>query len=133
MHTARTAKELGRDMWSIPGRITEEVSRGTNLLMREGANIFLDISDFIQTITAGHGQMAIDFDGGNEASGHEKAAPVLDDTEKAVYSLLQRMGAKTEDDIVAESGLDFVDVNMALMNLEAEGLIYSTGGRYAVG
>lgn len=129
MHTARTAKELGRDMWSIPGRITEEVSRGTNLLMREGANVFLDINDFIMTITAGHGQVVIDFGG---EGGNNSAAPVLDDTEKAVYSLLQRMGAKTDDDIMIETGLDVTDINMALMNLEAEGLIYSTGGRYAV-
>ena len=78
---------------------------------------------------AGHGQVVIDFGG---EGGNNAAAPVLDDTEKAVYSLLQRTGAKTEDDIVAESGLDVVDVNMAIMTLEAEGLIYSTGGRFAV-
>ena len=125
MHTARTAKELGRDTWSIPGRITEEVSRGSNLLIREGAKVFVGISDFMAEITAGKIQTAIDFEPENTA-----AAPELNDNEKAVYSLLQRLGAKTDDDIMTESGLDFMDVSMALMNLEAEGLIVSTGGRY---
>ena len=124
MHTARTAKELGRDTWSIPGRITEEVSRGTNLLMREGAKVFVGIQDFMTEIKAGQVQTAIDFT--------DAATPVLDDSEKTVYSLLQRMGTKTDDEIMIESGLDFADISMVLMNLEAEGLIVSTGGRYSV-
>ena len=132
MHTARTAKELGRDTWSLPGRINEEANTGSNKIMNEGVRNLYGIGGFIREITAEHGRTVLGFGGGDEASGHDNTAPAFDDTEKAVYSLLQRKGAKTEDDIVAESGLDVADVNMAIMTLEAEGLIYSTGGRFAV-
>ncbi|MBQ7170138.1 MAG: DNA-processing protein DprA [Synergistaceae bacterium] len=131
MHTARTAKELGRDTWSLPGRINEAANFGSNKIMNEGVRNLYDIGGFIREITAGHGQAVIDFCGGDDASGHENNAPALNDSEKAVYSLLQRTGAKTDDDIIAQTGLDLMDVNMAIMNLEAEGLISSSGGRYS--
>ena len=131
MYTARVAKELGRDTWSIPGRINEQANTGSNKIMNEGARTLYDINEFIRTITAGHKQVSINFDGGASDSDNETAALELSDDEKAVYSILQRKGSVTGDDIVAESGLDFMDVSMVLMNLEAEGLISSSGGRYS--
>ncbi len=131
MHTARIARELGRDLWSIPGRIVDDVSMGTNLLIREGSNIFVSINDFISTITGGR-ENSIDFDETNEASGNERPEINLSDDEKVIYSLIQRQGGRTSDEIVTESGLDFVSVNMALMNLEGEGLIADMAGRYTV-
>ena len=133
MHTANTAKELGRDTWSIPGNIDKDSNTGSNKIMNEGVKNLYSIGGFIREITAEHGQASINFDDDEEKPGHENASlsPVLDDSGKAVYSLLQRMGAKTDDDIAAESGLDFEDVSMALMTLEAEGLIRNIGGRYA--
>lgn len=129
MHTARTGKKLGRDTWSIPGRITDEVSRGTNLLIREGANIFISIDDFIRSIVKGNEQLGFDFDDSVNAEVSE--APELSDEEKKVYSVIQKKGSIMIDEVILESGLDFMDVQMAVTNLEAEGLISGSGGRYS--
>ena len=131
MHTAKIAKGLGRDLWSIPGRIIDYASKGTNLLIRDGSKVFVTISDFVSTITEGR-ENSIDFDETNEASGNERPEINLSDDEKVIYSLIQRQGGRTSDEIVTESGLDFVSVNMALMNLEGEGLIADMAGRYTV-
>lgn len=46
--TADFAIEQGKDVYALPGRITDELSRGCNRLIRQGAGIFLDIDDFMQ-------------------------------------------------------------------------------------
>lgn len=131
MHTARIARELGRDLWSIPGRITDDVSKGTNLLIRDGSKVFVTINDFISTITGGR-EISIDFGGTSEASGNERPELNLSDDEKIIYSLLQRHGGRTNDELISESGLDVMAVSMALMSLECEGLIADMAGRYTV-
>lgn len=131
MHTARIAKELGRDLWSIPGRIIDDVSMGTNLLIREGSNIFVSINDFISTITGGR-EISIDFGGIDEASRNDNAEKDLTDEEKIIYSLIQRKDGRTNDELISESGLDVMAVSMALMSLEGEGLIVDMAGRYSV-
>lgn len=127
MHTLRRARELGRDTWAIPGRINEEANLGSNKAMNDGVKTLADIGEFIKAITEGQRQVSIDFDGVE----NERSAPELDDNEKIIYSLLQRTGARSDDDIACESGLEMVDVNIALMTLEAEGLIRNEGGRYS--
>ena len=120
MLTARAGLELGREVWSVPGRITDEVCRGTNALLGEGARVFTGITDFLE-LTTGHAQMNISF--GDDAE--------LSDDDKIIYSLLQRQGGRTLDELIIESGLDVVTVQSALMSLEADGLIMNTSGRYS--
>ena len=118
MHTARIGIELGRDVWSIPGRITDDVSRGTNLLVREGTNIFLGISDFIKIIT-GHEQINIAFmdSASDSEAANTTTPPELSDDAKTVYSLIQRYGGRTADELLTDSGLDFMAVQSAIMDI----------------
>ena len=132
MYTGRTGIELGRDVWSIPGRITDDVSRGTNLLLREGSNVFVGISDFISTITEGREQISIDFGEHDDVSWSESTSAELTDNGKVIYSLLQRSGGRMTDELLAESGMDFMTLQEVLMELECEGLIRSEAGRYFV-
>ena len=131
MYTAKIARKLGRDTWSIPGRITDATNLGSNRIMNDGVKTLADIGDFIKSITSGHVQLNINFNG-TEESESEKASVSLDENEKTVYSFLQRSGAKTKDSIAAGIELDDSDIDIALMNLEADGLIISRGGRYEV-
>lgn len=130
MHTARRAIELGRELWSIPGRIVDDVAKGTNLLMREG-KIFVTIPDFISTITQGRVQMDLSL----EDSTHESipAASDLTDEAKSIYSIIQQKPGITTDNLLSESGLDFIDIQTALNELEFDGLITNSGGRYSAG
>ena len=132
MHTARIARELGRDLWSIPGRIVDDTSTGSNTLIHEkDATLLKSINDFISTIAGGR-EIFIDFGEDNEASGNERPELNLSDDEKIIYSLIQRQGGRTNDELISESGLDVMAVSMALMSLEGEGLIADMAGRYTV-
>ena len=133
MHTARNGLKLHREVWSIPGRITDEVSKGTNMLMREGSNVFISISDFIKTVTKRE-QLSLfdDDDEFNEKFDEKTESPELSDEAKKVYSVLQRKSGIMMDEIMSESGLDSGDVNIAISELEAEGLVSESGGRYSV-
>ena len=126
MHTARIGIETGREVWSIPGRITDEVSRGTNMLMNEGSKTLFDINSFINIIKGEHVQVDINFDV------EDAEAPELTDSEKIIYSLLRHNGGRTTDELMIESSLDIWEVQTALTCLEAEGLIANSFGRYSV-
>ena len=41
------ALEQGKDVWVIPGNIYSKNSQGTNRLISEGANIFIDIENLL--------------------------------------------------------------------------------------
>ena len=133
MLTAHEAFDLGREVWAVPGRITDDVCRGTNTLFNEGAKAVISIQDFIEKISGIHEQFNLNFDEYIDAPKNkiEKSAPVLSDEEKIIYSILQRQGGKLIDEILDESKLDFSTVQVALMNLEAGGLIINSSARYS--
>jgi DNA processing protein len=129
MITARLALNLGREIWCVPGRITEGVAKGTNVLIRDGANVLADIDDFIEKISGRYGQMFLDFGGDSSSS---SSAAELSANEKAVLELLRRRGGRTLDDLMGESGLSFVEAQSCLATLCAANLVGSSGpGRYS--
>jgi len=131
MLTARAALKLKREVWSVPGRISDDVCRGTNELFNEGAKATISISDFIEKVTGKNEQLNMKFEEFIEAPKVQNSAPALSDEEKIIYSLLQRQGGRLIDEILNESKLDFMTVQEALMNLEAAGLIMNSSGRYS--
>ena len=48
--TVEMALEQGRDIYAVPGRITDRLSDGCNRMLREGAHVFLSPQDFIQEL-----------------------------------------------------------------------------------
>jgi DNA processing protein len=45
--TADFALEQGKDIWAVPGNIYSKNSEGTNRLISEGANIFIDVEELL--------------------------------------------------------------------------------------
>ena len=131
MITARLALEVGREIWCVPGRITDAVSKGTNSLIRDGAHPLVDIDDFIGKISGRYGQLLLEF--GDEAQ-TLRLSENLSEQEKLVLGLLQRKGNRMLDDMIEESGLNFVEAQSCLVALCAAGLVYESGpGRYSAG
>jgi DNA processing protein len=127
MITARLALDTGREVWAVPGRLSDASSRGTNALLRDGANVLCDIEDFAEKISGHYGQLFLDFQGGCEPSD----APALSGGEKAILEVLRKRGGRTLDDIMAEGNLGFVEAQSGLATLLAYGLAVSSGpGRY---
>ena len=77
--TADFAMEQGKDVYALPGRVTDSLSRGCNHLIQQGAGIFLGIDDFMKEISlASNGNdIQIDF-----------RKNLLEKDESLVYSLL---------------------------------------------
>ena len=49
--TVDMALEQGREVYVVPGRITDELSKGCNALLCQGANVFTSTEEFIKEIT----------------------------------------------------------------------------------
>lgn len=42
--------EQGREVYALPGRITDELSQGCNSLIQQGAGVLHNIDDFLKTM-----------------------------------------------------------------------------------
>lgn len=48
--TVEMALEQGRDIYAVPGRVTDRLSDGCNKMIREGAHVFLSPQDFVEEL-----------------------------------------------------------------------------------
>ncbi|MBQ9564063.1 MAG: DNA-processing protein DprA [Synergistaceae bacterium] len=130
MITARLALDIGREVWAVPGRITDVVCEGTNLLIRDGALVLNRIDDFVEHIS-GYGQLTLKLDVASTAPA--APPPNLSTDEKIVLELLNRQGNRTMDSLLSESGLNFAALQTCLMSLLAKGLASENAGRWSEG
>lgn len=126
MITAREAKNLNRELWTVPGRINEEVCAGTNKLLQDKSGVIVNIHEFIKEIYGSFGQL--NFEGSEQKKSFSDS---LSDDEKVIYSLLQRQSNLSIDNLIGKSGFDLVTVQDSIMMLESLGLVISNGGRYS--
>ncbi len=131
MKTANLALELGRVVMPVPGHIDENTFRGSNKLLNKGTGAVTDIKEFIHSIT-GNSQVQINFDDNNNNTHKEPEVNLNSDEEKIIYSTIQKLERATTDDLLIESGLDFITIQSTLVELEAQGLIQAQAGRYFI-
>lgn len=126
--TARKALEFNREVFAVPGNITQETSRGCNQLIRDGkaypVTCAQDIFDQL-AIKKGY-ESAREYS--RDLNNHHKHA--LTDEEEKIYKLLKKSPLSV-DAIAAETGLPVPRVNVALSLLELKGLI-TISGPYAL-
>ncbi|HSK16380.1 MAG TPA: DNA-processing protein DprA [Gaiellaceae bacterium] len=113
--TADFALELGREVFAVPGEITAALSAGSNDLIRQGATPLLRAGDVLEAL-------------GLEQAPAEQAVALPDD-QAAVLARLSD-GARSLDELVAETSLGSGEVAAALTELELAGLAASADGLY---
>jgi DNA processing protein len=119
--TAEFAGEQGRDVFAVPGPVTDPRSRGCHALIRDGACLVEDVQDILSAL----GVMTATAD-----PQLTLPDPDLTEDEVAMQRLLGPM-PKAVDDLIAESGTDAARVSAALMLLELKGLARKvTGSSY---
>lgn len=119
--TASHALEQGREVFALPGRITDCMSLGCNKLISDGAGIISSPTDILE---------ALDFNiDGKMQVYNEKNANILAKNDKKVYSCLD-LKPKYIDDIIKESTLDVSQVLSSLLLLELEGFIVQVSSNY---
>ena len=112
--------EQGKEVYAVPGQITDALSSGCNQLIRQGAGILTspeDILDYFQI--------------GKKLRLREKNENGLAKNEKMVYSCLD-FHPKYIDQVVEESGLPLGEVMILLLELETKGYIQQPVNHYYV-
>jgi DNA processing protein len=123
MITARFAVEQGRDVLAVPGNIFNPQSAGTNRLIRDGAQPFLQPEDVLNVLEwARTVQYPV-----------RKRPGPEDGLERTLFESLGR-DAKHIDDLSAETGIPISEIAAALTVMELKGLVEQTGGmNYVIG
>lgn len=116
--TVRHALEQNREVFCIPGSIFSPASRGTNLLIQEGAKLVLDYKDILEELnltTVAH-QMEM-----------RAVTQPQDDTEVTLLDHISQQPTHI-DDIRRRVGLPIATVSSALAMMELKGLVKQVGG-----
>ncbi|HCR38361.1 MAG TPA: DNA-protecting protein DprA [Synergistaceae bacterium] len=125
--TARLALEAGREVWAVPGRITDGVCRGSNALISDGAMPLVDIRVFAALVSGRQGEL---FPTGGRWA--DTGGPALTPEEAEVLRILADHGEMTVDNIAAEGKMSAAVVLRALGVLSAYGLVAPGGpGRWS--
>ncbi len=126
LSTARWAADLGREVLAVPGSIRSRQSRGTNLLVRDGARPFLGIADLFEAVPAlraAAGEAALETMPAHSRGGLERFSPPL-------REILARMGTQPvhPDQVGVALGLSPALVASRLGALELAGAVMSLPG-----
>jgi DNA processing protein len=113
--TTDFAKDLGRSVAAVPGRVTSRVSRGTNGLLKDGATPITAPEDVLDELF-GVGVRRVP--GGD--AGRAPPAPAEPGL-RSVLEAAERMGSVAA--IAEEAGLGTGETRAALGRLEAEGYL----------
>lgn len=112
--TADFAVEQGRDVFAVPGRSCDDLSKGCNRLISQGAGIILSAEDFMRTLS--------EFYPVNLKTGEEVTEKFnLEKQERLVYSCLD-FYASGIDEICEKTDLSMLTVLEALLSLTDKGL-----------
>lgn len=89
MITVDAALEQGRDVYAVPGRVTDALSGGCNRLIRQGADLILSAQELIEELGGcGKSISAGDVKVGRSDRSKGKMPSELDEGEKIVWSVL---------------------------------------------
>jgi DNA processing protein len=122
--TARLALEQGRDVFAVPGNITNRTSAGTNRLIRDGAKLVMTVDDILEEYPD---LLRLKGLPGEKAEAEE---PKLGEREQCVYDLISLEPVHV-DDIIGRADLSPTEASHILLLLQLEGLIEEVeGGRY---
>jgi DNA processing protein len=112
--TARLALEQGKQVFAVPGDIDREASRGTNLLIRDGAHPVFGAADLIEELSLTMGRPP-------RQPVRPHGVPILE--------ALGNTGASA-DELARRFAVPIGDLLADLARLEASGTVSRTGDRY---
>ncbi len=105
--TVDTALEQGRDVLAVPGRVTDRLSDGCNLLISQGAGVALDVQDVLERLHRSKASPPLTV---NKKAGIDEIPYIVPEPEE---SLLEPAEEKIEDQIL--SILDIIPVSASFI------------------
>ncbi|MBI4037839.1 DNA-protecting protein DprA [Candidatus Curtissbacteria bacterium] len=118
--TAGCAAEQGREVFAVPGAITNKMSGGTTKLIKEGVNVAAEVGDILE---------AIDLKGTKGSKGPNGAkvdVAALSASDRKIFELIETENMHL-DLISRKSGLTVEKVTAGLTMLELKGVVKNYG------
>lgn len=114
--TMRHARELGRPIMALPGPVTSVVSAGCHAEIRFGATLVTDAAEVAEHV----GRMGVDL--APVKQGRRLVIDAVGEEARRVWQWLRPRSSATVDELMLRSGLSLAEVQIALSELEQEGL-----------
>jgi DNA processing protein len=127
--TARLAMEFGREVFGVPGNVTQAVSFAPNQLIRQGAKLVTNGADVIEDLPTPVRAALVQAEQPEAEQRNLLVAASLNSSEKKIYDLLNSDEAVHIDDIVERSGLNSSEVLATLFDLEMKGIVRQMPGK----
>jgi DNA processing protein len=127
--TVRLAMEFGREVFGVPGNVTQPVSFAPNQLIRQGAKLVTNGADVIEDLPTPVRAMLVQAEQPEAEQRNLLLAASLNSSEKKIYDLLNSDEAVHIDDIVERSGLNSSEVLATLFDLEMKGIVRQMPGK----
>jgi len=120
--TANMANDYNRDVFAVPGRITDKYSQGcNNLIKTQKANLLASAADLIYILN---------WDIEKKPKPVQKQLFVsLDNEEQKVYDFLQKNGKELLDIIALQCNFPIFKISGLLLNMELKGVIRPLPGK----
>jgi DNA processing protein len=120
--TANMANDYNRDVFAVPGRITDKFSQGcNNLIKTQRANVLTSAADLVYMLN---------WDLETSAKPVQKQLFVsLENDEQKVYDYLQQKGRQLLDTIALESGFPIFRISSMLLKMELKGVVRPLPGK----
>ncbi|MEZ0180738.1 DNA-processing protein DprA [Flavobacterium oncorhynchi] len=120
--TANLANDYNRDVFAVPGRVTDKYSQGcNNLIKTQKANVLTSAADLVYILN---------WDVENKPKTVQKQLFVdLDECEQKIYDFLLKNGKELLDIIAIECDLPLFKLSGTLLNMELKGVVRPLPGK----
>lgn len=127
--TARLAMEFSREVYAVPGNVTQPTSFGPNLLIKQSAKLVMGWEDVVEELPTSIRAELLPVESMSTEDRPLLAEKDLTPSERTLYGLLSMDQARHIDEVVELSGLMSSEVLAVLFDLEMRGLIRQLPGK----
>ncbi len=130
--TARLAMEFGREVFGVPGNVTEGASFAPNQLVKQGAKLVTGWEDVVEELPTEIRAELFPVDTTSAAERASLCEESLSVPEKKLYELIRVEEAIHVDELVEQTGLSSSETLASLCEMEMRGIIRQMPGKQFV-
>ncbi|HRD01525.1 MAG TPA: DNA-processing protein DprA [Candidatus Saccharicenans sp.] len=123
--TARLALDQGREVMAVPGPVTSELSRGTNLLIKHGAKLVESAEDIVSELPFPWNEAAL-----SRLASRKQVKPELNEQEKKVMEALPENSVIHIDELSDKIQISVGELLTVLLSLEMKETVIQEPGKF---